>query len=98
MSYISIKEKEIKVSGLDLNAGKPGFVFSVFAFYDIEESGLQLLCNRSCLAFADGPVVEFSNGCHFSRGAGEKSFVADVYLVAGESLLRYRNSEVACKS
>ena len=52
----------------------------------IKEQALQLGGNRTALARADRPVVEFADRRHLGGGAGEESLVGDVDVVARQAL------------
>src|SRR4029078_12819588 len=70
-----------------LKRGKPFLVTAVFSFDNIEEGSLQILGDRTTPAAPDLPIVHFANRRQLGGGAGEKSLIGDVQLVAGKSLL-----------
>src|SRR5215208_3370334 len=72
---------------MSVHFGEPVGVLGIAAVHDIEEGALDFFGERTARTGADLDPVEFADGRHFGRGAGEERLVGDVDLVARDSLL-----------
>jgi hypothetical protein len=62
-------------------------VFGILAVHDVKETGLDFFSDGAAAAGANFNAVKFANGCDFSGGACEESFVANVNFIARDALL-----------
>src|SRR4051794_11145279 len=77
----------LRLMSMRLDLREPVGVLGIAAVDDVEEARLDAFGDRAARAGADLHPVQFANGRHFRRRAGEESFIGDVDLVARDALL-----------
>src|SRR5437773_1863451 len=80
---------------LGIHKCQPAVPIGRLATDDSEEFALQALGDRSAAAFADGDLVDRTDGRHFGGGADEEGFVREIQRLARHHRLADRESEVA---
>ena len=66
--------------------GQPLRILFVLAFYNVEESLLNIGRHRTATAGTDLTVIHFANRRQLGGGPGKKRFIRYVKLVAGKAL------------
>ena len=74
---------------------KPVAMISGLAADAVEKHFLEARRDGAAGPVADFSIIEFSNRRYFRGGTGKKSFIGAIYLVAGNTLLDHRNSNLS---